>query len=61
MEKIKVHYDSFYEDKKLSWGLVWEDIDPVLWFPKSECTINRKEKSIEMPSWLYQEKLAEYD
>lgn len=31
-----------------------------LWFPKSRCKLNRKEKSLSVPDWLWSEKLKEY-
>ena len=63
MGNIKVNYDELVQDKctALSWALRWDDIEEIIYFPKSQCTISEAEKAIEMPEWMYNKKLAEYD
>lgn len=61
MEEITINYDEIFKETDLSWGLTWSDIDEPIWFPKSICSINRINKSITMPEWLYDKNLSMYD
>lgn len=49
-----IYYDELVTQTSSAWLL---EIDEVkIWFPKSECEIDEKEKSLTGPEWLFKEK-----
>lgn len=51
-----VKYTELIRETEKAWFLYY-DYHGKLWFPKSKCEINKKEKTLTMPDWLAWENL----
>lgn len=49
-------YNELIRETKKAWLLEYETFGK-LWFPKSECKIDKKNKTLTMPNWLAKQKL----